>query len=146
MTAAVAAPAARVCERLRVSSAHPRLRCSTQLCNFGVSRVSLPSRASPGSGLRAWPQRAAALRLSPARGGCCGAPQARRVSAAAGEDKGKSAPPRPQDDKEYYSRLLKLEADPVPRDNLTSNLKLGAGFTLLLAGLVYAFLASNGAV
>jgi hypothetical protein len=34
----------------------------------------------------------------------------------------------------------------VPRDNLTSNLKLAAGITALLCGLVYAFLASNGAV
>ena len=77
-------------------------------------------------------------------------------------------PKRPQDDPEYYSRLLKLEADPcvvalaraaallhacsrvcarsVPRDNLTSNIKLAAGVTLLLAALVAGFLASNGAL
>ena len=85
-------------------------------------------------------RRASALRSHPAR---AGRSRARQVAAAAGGPEGK---PRPQDDPEYYSRLLKLEADPVPRDNLTSNLKLAAGITALLGGLVYAFLASNGAV
>jgi len=95
-----------------------------------------------------------ALSLSTARCGRSGASGRRVVAgarrvvivAAAGGPEGKGGPPRPQDDPDYYSRLLKLEADPVPRDNLTSNLKLGAGFTLFLALLVYAFLASNGAV
>ena len=32
------------------------------------------------------------------------------------------------------------------RDNLTSNIKLAAGVTLLLVALVAAFLASNGAL
>ena len=116
-----------------------------------VAHVSLPPRTSRFCVLHAQSQRVAALRSSGARGKRGGAPGqvvtgARRVVAAAGGPEGKGGPPRPQDDPEYYSRLLKLEADPVPRDNLTSNLKLGAGFTLLLAGLVYAFLASNGAV
>jgi hypothetical protein len=55
---------------------------------------------------------------------------------------------KPQQPKEegYYDRLLKLEADPVPRDNLTSNLKLGGIFIALLGALVFAFLHSNGLV
>ena len=52
--------------------------------------------------------------------------------------------PQPKKDEGYYDRLLKLEADPVPRDNLTSNLKLGVIFVALLAALVYGFLHSNG--
>jgi hypothetical protein len=40
-----------------------------------------------------------------------------------------------------------VHAASVPgRDNLTSNIKLAAGVTLLLAALVAAFLASNGAL
>jgi hypothetical protein len=48
---------------------------------------------------------------------------------------------------DYTSRLTKFEADPIEgRDNLTSNLKLAGGVFVLLAGLTYGFLASNGAV
>ena len=147
MMSTAAAPGARGCERLRARSAHrsPRARCSVQPRHLVVAHASLPLHAPHLSGLRAQPQHAA-LRLSRARGERSGGPGARRVVAAAGPEKGKGGPPRPQDDPEYYSRLLKLEADPVPRDNLTSNLKLGAGFVFFLAGLVYAFLASNGVV
>lgn len=104
---------------------------------MAAARASLPALASRSSVLEA-------LRSPPAR---AGRSRARHVSAAAGGPDGKPQPQkRPTDDPEYYSRLLKLEADPVPRDNLTSNLKLAAGITALLGGLVYAFLASNGAV
>ena len=73
----------------------------------------------------------------------------RRVRAAAspeerGPEERASAPGKAES---YTSRLLKLEQDPTPgRDNLKSNLKLAAGVTALLVGLVYAFLASNGAL
>ena len=81
----------------------------------------------------------------------CGAsrPAGRSTGRCVAKAQGSGAPEppkRPQDDPEYYSRLLIPEADPVPRDNLTSNTKLAAGVTLLLAALVAAFLASNGAL
>jgi hypothetical protein len=43
-------------------------------------------------------------------------------------------------------RCLLLWRRAPGRDNLTSNVKLAAGVTVLLAALVAAFLASNGAL
>lgn len=46
---------------------------------------------------------------------------------------------------DYYSRILKAEADPIPnRDNLKTNLQLGAAVAATLAVLVFLFLHSNG--
>jgi hypothetical protein len=59
----------------------------------------------------------------------------------------KTSPAGARDDTQYYSRLLKLEADQVAgreAGNVDSNLKLALVFTVLLAGLTAAFLASNG--
>jgi len=81
-----------------------------------------------------------------------------RVAAAGGDDSKQSAvtskqtetktsPAGARDDTQYYSRLLKLEADQVAgreAGNVDSNLKLALVFTVLLAGLTAAFLASNG--